>query len=60
MSLELIGILGVGATLFVGLGGLMVAGWTMIDRRLAEVDLRVAHVEGSLKRVEELLLRPGP
>ena len=49
MSAELIGILAVGATLFVGLGALILTGWLTMDRKLADVDRRLARVEGLLQ-----------
>ncbi len=49
MSAELIGILSVGAALFVGLGGLILTGWLAMSRRLDDVDRRLARVEGLLE-----------
>ena len=49
MSAELIGTLAVGATLFVSLGALILTGWLAMDRNLADLDLRLARVEGLLK-----------
>ena len=38
MSAELIGIIAVGATLLVGLGGLLLALWSRTDKRLDALD----------------------
>ena len=70
MSAELIGILGVGATLLVGLGGLLLALWSRTDKRLAglELELRrlgervdrlLAHLGERVARIEGMMERGG-
>ena len=51
MSAELIGILSVG----VGLGGMGLAGWRALDRRLGAVEAHVAGIDRRLAHVEGLL-----
>ena len=52
MSAELIGILGVGATLLVGLGGLLLALWSRTDKRMdafqARTEQRMDRIEGKM------------
>ena len=63
MSAELIGILGVGATLLVGLGGLVLALQTRTDRRLAAMEAQTAKrfdaIEARLDAVQAELRRLG-
>ena len=71
MSAELIGILGVGATLLVGLGGLLLALWSRTDKRLdglelelrrlgERVDRRLAHLGERVARIEGMMERGRP
>ena len=52
MSAELIGILGVGATLLVGLGGLLLALWSRTDKRMdafqARTEQRMDRIGGKM------------
>ena len=61
MSAELIGILAVGATLLVGLGGLTLAVQTRTDKRLAameaRLDARLDEVQSELWRLGERVAR---
>ena len=54
MSAELIGILGVGATLLVGLGGLLLALWSRTDKRMdafqARTEQRMDRIEGKMSK----------
>ena len=60
MSAELIGILGVGATLLVGLGGLLLALWSRTDKRMDAFQARTeqrmdafqARTEQRMDRIE--------
>ena len=55
MSAELIGILGVGATLLVGLGGLLLALWSRTDKRLDSLELELRRLGERVARIEGLL-----
>ena len=61
MSAELVGILGVGAALFVGLGGLTLALWRDVRADVhalsARVDGLAARVDGLAARVDALAVR---
>lgn len=57
MSPELIGILGVGATLLVGLGGLILTATVWIGGWLRDVDQRLARVEGRMDTLENVLVQ---
>ena len=61
MSAELIGILAVGATLLVGLGGLVLALQTRTDKRLdameARLEARLDEVQSELRRLGERVAR---
>ena len=51
MSAELVGILGIGAALFVGLGGLIFTAASGINRRIDAVDRRIESVD---RRIDDL------
>ncbi len=55
MTPELIGILSVGAALAVGLGGLTLALWRDLGRRIERVEDRVADLDRRLARVEGVI-----
>ena len=57
MSAELIGILGVGVTLLVGLGGLLLAFWSRTDKRLDRMGGRLDGVVTELRRLGERVAR---
>lgn len=57
MSAELIGILSVGAALFVGLGGLIITAALWIGGWLRDVDKRLARVEGRMDTLESVLVQ---
>ena len=57
MSAELIGILSVGAALFVELGGLIVTAALWIGGWLRDVDKRLARVEGRMNTLENVLVQ---
>lgn len=59
MSAELIGILGVGVTLLVGLGGLLLALWSRTDKRLDRISGRLDGVVTELRRLGERVARLG-
>lgn len=57
MSAELIGILGVGVTLLIGLGGLLLALWSRTDKRLDRMSGRLDGVVTELRRLGERVAR---
>ena len=57
LSAELIGILGVGVTLLVGLGGLLLALWSRTDKRLDRMSGRLDGVVTELRRLGERVAR---
>lgn len=57
MGPELIGILGVGATLLVGLGGLILTATGWIGGWLRDVDQRLARVEGRMDSQGNVLVQ---
>ena len=57
MSAELIGILGVGVTLLIGLGGLLLALWSRTDKRLDRMSGRLDGVVTELRRIGERVAR---
>ena len=57
VSAELIGILGVGVTLLVGLGGLLLALWSRTDKRLDRMSGRLDGVVTELRRLGERVAR---